>query len=1546
MVRSLHTPTEFIPRSFLFSLMPSVTVSARIFTPLSLWLLVGIWCAVAASHAQTLDVANEVRTEATLVSGTVATLTGRAELHLTGTVDPTLGATIHLNSTDAWLFFTNLRPTVVQSSQLARVRVNGAAAVHGTNCRVVQYALGTVVIPHTPGFQPLQAFAGPDFSGASSSFSQYTYYNSAASLGSLNRAISSFRLKRGYMATFSTQTGGAGPARVYVAQDGDLEIGRLPAEIDDSVVFVRVLPWRWVSKKGSCDVAADTLNASWFYNWDNNQNSPLNWEYVPIRQQRWWPGYPTNKPDSTHLLGYNEPDNPVEDSYESLGNGSIDAAIAAWPELLASGLRVGSPAVTDGGESWLYEFMDKAAAAKLRVDYVAIHFYRCGYTASQLYDWLYNIHVRTGKPIWVTEFNNGANWTGCADPTYEQNATRLGEFIEMLDNAPFIERYAVYSRVEFVRQVTYDTGGLTPAGVVYRDNASPIGYRQAVPATGGRGVARLTFDDSLRDASGHSNHGLAVTSPRFVDSPRGRAIDLDGSLQAVQLPANVAASSSFSFAGWVYWDGGANWQRIFDFGDDTSRYLFLTPSSGSGTLRFATRNAGSEQIVQTSAALPAGQWTHVAVTLSGGTGRIYLNGVQAAAAAITITPSQLTPANNYLGKSQFPADPLFNGRLDDVYIADYAFTPAQVAALMTNTAPQFTSATITGAAAVHGQAYVGTLVGTASDLDAGDTLTFAKLSGPSWLVVAANGALSGTPTFGDSGLQSFVVTVTDSAGASASSVLTISLPSVIGNGTWTADLDGLWSDSTRWVSAFPANGAGQTANFGTINITADRTVTLDGSRSVGTLRFGDTSGAQTWTLAGSGGATLALATGSTSAGSVVVAQNTATITASLVGSTGLAKSGNGTLVLAGDNTLSGPLTIDSNSTTAAEGVVRLAHPDAASAFTSIQIRNNNSGSSMLELSGSAGGVISPASLALSGRTNTAVGLRNVTGDNTLSGTLTLNVGGAFYGLQSDAGTLTLGPITSAASASRTLSLSGAGNFTFAGAITNGSATEGITILKNSSGTLTLSGANTHTGSTTLNAGVVNVSGSGQLGTGPLSVAAGATLNLYRGVTLAQSVTGGGAIVNHGGTVSLSGNWSGFSGSYTLNTGTFSTAWSSVASASASASYHIAAATVTGQALIANVTSGTNTYSLGALGGVAGTILRNGNAVTGATTFQIGARGLDTEFAGQIGGGGGSVAVTKVGSGRLILSGTNIYAGATAVNAGTLLVNGTIGGGAVAVASGATLGGSGVIGGVVNVLAGGTLSPGPAGLGTLTVNNGLALQPGSTLRIELNRESPVSDRLVVSGALVRGGALTVVNLGAALIAGDGFTLWQAGSASGTFSAISLPTLDAGLRWNMSELDSAGLLTVEAVEASFTGWSGAQAFEPGTAAFDADPDADGVANGLEWLLGGDPLANDAGARQPAPLVRTVTPEEFPAVVEGRRYLTLTARVRRGATGVTVVAEAAATIEGLSAPDAATAVVPLGVPVADGDFDLVSYLFTTPIEETSTGRAFIRLRATATP
>ena len=177
-----------------------------------------------------------------------------------------------------------------------------------------------------------------------------------------------------------------------------------------------------------------------------------------------------------HLSGFNEPNNPVEDAYENLNPpGSVSDAVARWPELLETGLRVGAPAVTDGGYRWIVDFINQANAAGVRVDYVPVHYYRSYWNkndaagaANQLYNFLKSIHDVAQRPIWVTEFNNGANWTDNAhDPDVTQNRNAIEAMIKMMDDTPWIERYSVYSHVEWFRQTHYDDGSITPMGTMY-----------------------------------------------------------------------------------------------------------------------------------------------------------------------------------------------------------------------------------------------------------------------------------------------------------------------------------------------------------------------------------------------------------------------------------------------------------------------------------------------------------------------------------------------------------------------------------------------------------------------------------------------------------------------------------------------------------------------------------------------------------------------------------------------------------------------------------------------------------------------------------------------------------------------------------------------------------------------------------------------------------------------------------------------------------------------------------------------------------------------
>lgn len=212
----------------------------------------------------------------------------------------------------------------------------------------------------------------------------------------------------------------------------------------------------------------------------------------------------------------------------------------------------------------------------------------------------------------------------------------------------------------------------------------------AQPTGGKTLIAKYTFDGNLADTSGNANHPIVTNgATAYVAGKFGSATTFDGASQSLMLPANLlAGATNFTIAAWVNWNGGGAWQRIFDFGNNTTEYLFLTPSSGNGTLRFAitTNGGGGEQMVETSP-LSTGVWQHVAVTGNGNVLKLYKNGLPVATnSAVTITPANFNPALNYLGKSQWP-DPLLNGRLDEMHIFNYALSDAEIARLTNNVPP-------------------------------------------------------------------------------------------------------------------------------------------------------------------------------------------------------------------------------------------------------------------------------------------------------------------------------------------------------------------------------------------------------------------------------------------------------------------------------------------------------------------------------------------------------------------------------------------------------------------------------------------------------------------------------------------------------------------------------------------------------------------------------------------------------------------------------------------------------------------------------------------
>ena len=393
---------------------------------------------------------------------------------------------------------------------------------------------------------------------------------------------------------------------------------------------------------------------------------------------------------------------------------------------------------------------------------------------------------------------------------------------------------------------------VTPAGTTYSNLVSSIGYSQAMPDNGTRGIAEFLFATNTWDTSGYYNNGMAIGAPAFTTGPqqprRRPSLSMARTVTSSFPPTSPKAARSRSrrgFIGTAAMPGSAFLisATLAPVKAAPSQYMFLTPDSGSGTLRFAINNGSGEQIVERSGALASGSWQHVAVTLNGSSAILYVNGASVATNnSVTITPSAFSPIKNYLGKSQFPTTRCSTENSMKWKSPIIAMTPAQISVLYNGTQnPNYISGVWTNNASGYWGASnnwsggaVGNGVSRIADfstidvtvnpnvtLDSARTiggLRFGDLAGSQvWALVGAN-----TLTLDGGGGITPAIAVNQN-------IATISTPlsgsygfTKTGNGTLTLN-------GTENV------GGGLTVSVGTVNISGGTTTFGSGTSSVGYL---------------------------------------------------------------------------------------------------------------------------------------------------------------------------------------------------------------------------------------------------------------------------------------------------------------------------------------------------------------------------------------------------------------------------------------------------------------------------------------------------------------------------------------------------------------------------------------------------------------------------------------------------------------------------------------------------------------------------------------
>jgi hypothetical protein len=213
---------------------------------------------------------------------------------------------------------------------------------------------------------------------------------------------------------------------------------------------------------GGDAAGAGKFRAHWYYNWGPHGKSSEGLEFVPMVK-----GKHHVTPEILNgikasgakvLLGFNEPER------ESQGNTTVEQALDLWPKLMETGLRLGSPAPSSdgGGMAWLDRFMQGVEKRKLRVDFIAIHWYRSA-DPRQFEEFLKELNRKYRRPVWVTEFN--AQYSGGDRDRFASSSFKICERLKC------VERYSYFTAKPGAPGSLWKAGGraeLSPLGEIYR----------------------------------------------------------------------------------------------------------------------------------------------------------------------------------------------------------------------------------------------------------------------------------------------------------------------------------------------------------------------------------------------------------------------------------------------------------------------------------------------------------------------------------------------------------------------------------------------------------------------------------------------------------------------------------------------------------------------------------------------------------------------------------------------------------------------------------------------------------------------------------------------------------------------------------------------------------------------------------------------------------------------------------------------------------------------------------------------------------------------
>ena len=420
--------------------------------------------------------ANQITSAVTVSANTDFVLTRTTSLFSSnGTLNIPSSAMEH-----SVIIFKSLKPSVVISTWLKYIRINGATAVDGTNCQVRMYNKGAIVYPYASDFQALTCYTGTDYTGTS--YSGYTTGSSGGYMKTLTDTelknnFKSFKLKRGYMVTFATGTAGWGYSRCFVADTEDLEMN-LPTVLSGKVSSYRLFLWQNFGKSGIANntdaTVCDALNVQGCYTYNVGQSSMMpDVEWLSHKIHPYWPGVAEcgQNDYSCTMKTDNEPANGNDDN-----PASVSEVLGYWQDAMRTGMRLCSPSTYDGSnnKAWFDEFFAAIDARGWRCDLYDIHCYWASFSGLSTH---YNYYKR---PLLISEWMWGASWHSngafASGVTDAQIVSNTSSILSTLNNTAYVERYFYWNSESKAK--IYD-GGVTTLGQTYAATDGGLGYNKS-----------------------------------------------------------------------------------------------------------------------------------------------------------------------------------------------------------------------------------------------------------------------------------------------------------------------------------------------------------------------------------------------------------------------------------------------------------------------------------------------------------------------------------------------------------------------------------------------------------------------------------------------------------------------------------------------------------------------------------------------------------------------------------------------------------------------------------------------------------------------------------------------------------------------------------------------------------------------------------------------------------------------------------------------------------------------------------------------------------